>query len=105
MIRSIVERLETNPDLDELTRSALCLPHLEQLLPHVKAPSLREQLLLLEAAVMERTAEDMQRYAIKHDALRRHLVSREEHDAPLLGLQLLVEHRSVNAIFAVKDIM
>jgi GTP-binding protein EngB required for normal cell division len=105
MIGSLVDKLETNPDLNELTRSALCLPHLQQLLVHLKDPSLREQVLLLEAAVMERTAEDMQRYAIKYDALRRHLVSQEEHDAPLLGLQLLVGHRSVNAVFAVRDIM
>jgi hypothetical protein len=67
--------------------------------------SVRQYLLLREAAMMERTAEDMQRYAIKHDALRRHLVSKEENDAPLLGLQLLTGHRNVNAIFTIRDIL
>lgn len=44
-------------------------------LAHVKDESTRSPLLLREAEVMERTAEDMQRYAIKHDASRRDLVS------------------------------
>jgi hypothetical protein len=54
---------------------------------------------------MERIAEDMQRYAIKHDALRRDLASAEEHTSYLQALQLLVGHRSVNAVFMVRDIM
>ena len=84
---------------------ALCLPHLELLLRHVDDTSVRQYLLLREAGMMERTAEDMQRYAIKHDALRRHLVSKEENDAPLLGLQLLTGHRNVNAIFSRSEIL
>jgi hypothetical protein len=54
---------------------------------------------------MERIAEDMQRYAIKHDGLRRDLASSEEHNSYLQALQLLVGHRSVNAVFTVRDIM
>lgn len=84
---------------------ALCLPHLEMVLGKINDPAVRRKILVREAAVMERTAEDMQRYAIKHDALRRYLVSKEENDAPLLGLQVLVGHRNVNSIFTVRDIL
>ena len=104
MIDSIIHKFQNNADADQPTGWVICLPHLEQLLDHLNDPSVRQRLLLREAAVMERAAEDMQRYAIKHDALRRNLVSAEERDAPLLSLQLLVGHRSVNAVFTVREI-
>ena len=104
LVHAIAASLDQNGS-GEKRLPALCLPHLELLLPEMHDLSARQGLLLNEAAAMERTAEDMQRYAIKHDALRRHLVSKEENDAPLLGLQLLTGHRNVNAIFNVRDIM
>ena len=102
LVRSIVQKLEKNPESSEAI--SLCLPHLQLVLAHVDDESVGHRLLLREAAIMERTAEDMQRYAIKHDARRRHLVSQEENDAPLLGLQLLTGHRSVNAVFTIREI-
>jgi hypothetical protein len=85
--------------------SPLCLPHLELLLRRTEDASLRQRLLARHGALMERLAEDLQRYAIKFDALRRQLASREETDAALRALQLLVGHRSVNAVFTVRDIV
>lgn len=102
LVRSIVQKLGRNPESADST--SLCLPHLQLVLAQVEDESIGHRLLLREAAVMERTAEDMQRYAIKHDARRRHLVSQEEDDAPLLGLQLLTGHRSVNAVFTIREI-
>ena len=102
LVRSIVQKLEKN--LESAEAISLCLPHLQLVLVHVVDESVGHRLLLRAAAVMERTAEDMQRYAIKHDARRRHLVSQEENDAPLLGLQLLTGHRSVNAVFTIREI-
>lgn len=102
MVASLARKVQNSPD-DE--QSTLCLPHLEMVLVKIDHALVRRNLLIRAAAVLERTAEDMQRYAIKHDALRRHLVSNEEHDAPLLGLQMLVGHRNVNAIFTVRDIL
>jgi GTP-binding protein EngB required for normal cell division len=83
----------------------LCLPHLELVLARSMDPSRRRRLLTREAALLERVADDMQRYAIKFDGLRRGLASTEEADAPLRALQLLVGHRSVNAVFTVRDIL
>jgi GTP-binding protein EngB required for normal cell division len=104
LVHAIATALDQN-GAGESRVSPVCLPHLELLLPEMHNLSARRGLLLHEAAAMERTAEDMQRYAIKHDALRRHLVSKEENDAPLLGLQLLTGHRSVNSIFTIRDII
>lgn len=47
---------------------------------------------------MEPIAEDMQRYAIRHDALKRALTSAEERNACLQALQMLVGHKAVNAV-------
>jgi GTP-binding protein EngB required for normal cell division len=105
MIASILDRLSQAKDFDQIPISAFCLPHLQLLVERTEEPALRKCLLAREAALMERIAEDMQRYAIKHDGLRRHLASREEQDAYLQALQLLVGHRNVNAIFTVRDIL
>jgi len=102
LVRSIAHKLQQAPASSD--GLSLCVPHLELLLGQIDDEMIRSRLLLREAAMMERTAEDMQRYAIKHDALRRHLVSQEENDAPLLGLQLLTGHRSVNAVFTIREI-
>ncbi len=104
-IASIVTRTSESPALENVALSALCLPHLQMVLRRTANESVRRFLLYREAAYLERTAEDMQRYAIKHDALRRDLASSEERDSYLQALQLLVGHRNVNAIFNVRDIL
>ena len=70
--------------------SGLCLPHLRVVVERSNDGELRNRLFPAEAAVLERLAEDMQRYAVKHDGLRRDLASDEERYAPMLALQLLV---------------
>jgi GTP-binding protein EngB required for normal cell division len=105
IIDSILGRAGQVKNPDRLSLSAVCLPHLQLILQRTEDESLRQHLLSREAELMERFAEDMQRYAIKHDALRRDLASKEEQNAPLRALQLLVGHRNVNAIFTVRDIL
>ena len=104
-VASILSRVIQVSDPSKLMLSALCLPHLQLILRRTENESFRKFLLNREAAIMERIAEDMQRYAIKHDALRRDLASTEEHDSYLQALQLIVGHRNVNAVFTVRDIM
>jgi small GTP-binding protein len=104
-VASILSRVSQVSDPEKLTLSALCLPHLQLILRRTESESFRKFLLYREAAVMERFAEDMQRYAIKYDALRRDLASAEEHNSYLQALQLIVGHRNVNAVFTVRDIM
>lgn len=89
---------------ERMSLSPLCLPHLRLVLARCTDDSLSRYLLEWEAQLLERTAEDMQRYAIRHDALRRWLTSAEERNSYLQALQMLVGHRNVNAIFTVRDI-
>ncbi len=104
-VASILSRVCQVTDLDQLSISAMCLPHLQLLVQRTEDGCLRRYLLAREAALIEQIAEDMQRYAIKHDALRRHLASRQEQEAYLQALQILVGHRNVNATFTIRDIL
>jgi GTP-binding protein EngB required for normal cell division len=77
--------------------SAICLPHLALLAAAIEDPDLRRRLLEREAAILERLSEDMKRYALKRDAVRRYLLTEEETGAAHRALLLLAGHRNVNA--------
>jgi len=76
---------------------ACCMPHLVMVARTLGANHATQRLLRAHAELLERVAEDMQRYALKHEALRRHLASDEERSAAYLGLLLLAGYRSLSA--------
>ena len=55
--------------------------------------------------LVKRTAEDLQRYAIKYDALRRHLTSEEERRASQLALLLISGHRNVSSPWTIEYVL
>lgn len=83
---------------------ACCLPHLAAVIAALGSGEPAQMLLHAHAYLLERTAEDLQRYALRHDALRRYLTSEEERSASQLALLLLAGHRSVNAPWSVETI-
>jgi hypothetical protein len=83
--------------------SLLCLPHLRMILGRSTDEELSRYLLQREADMLDRTAEDMQSHAVRHEALQRGLTSVEERNAYIQGLQMLVEHKAVNAAWVVRD--
>lgn len=96
-IASITQRLaeDATRALDGL--STLCIPHLAMLTRDIEEPNVRARLLDFEATVCERLAEDMRRYALKLDAVRRSLLSDEESAAAGRALMLVAGHRHLNA--------
>jgi hypothetical protein len=84
---------------------ASCLPHLALVAASLGAGQAAQNLLCSHAQLLERTAEDLQRYALRHKALRRYLISEEERRASQLVLLLLTGHRSVNAPWRVTSIL
>lgn len=84
---------------------ACCLPHLALLVDFLGPGALAANLIESHAALLERTAEDLQRYALKHDALRRHLTSEEERRASQLALLLLAGHRNVSSPWVIESIL
>lgn len=83
----------------------LCLPHLVMVASGMETGEAAQRLLQSHAVLLERTAEDLQRYAMKYDGLRRNLASQEERQAAQVALLLLAGHRSVNAPWAVESII
>ena len=89
-----LRRLEASPN-GKLP--ACCLLHLAMIVGHLGKGRVAETLLSAHAQLFERMAEDAQRYALRHDALRRHLTSEEERRASQLMLLMLAGHRSLCA--------
>ncbi len=83
---------------------ACCLPHLAAVIAVLGPGQPTQMLLHAHAYLLERTAEDLQRYALRHDALRRYLTSEEERSASHLALLLLAGHKSVSAPWSVESI-
>lgn len=81
---------------------ACCLTHLALVVESLGPGKLKDQLIESHATLLERTAEDLQRYALKHDALRRHLASEEERRAAHLALLLLAGHRNLAAPWVIE---
>jgi hypothetical protein len=57
-----------------------------------------QDLLEYEAAVLRRFSEDMRRFALKHDAVRRYLASREELTVAERGLLAVAGLQRVNFV-------
>ena len=68
--------------------SAFCLEHLADVADRVGVP-ISQALLHRQAGLLERASDDMRRYALKFDAIRRILASRAETEAPRRALRLL----------------
>ena len=79
--------------------TGLCLDHLRLLLVAIGPGEDAKTLLIAEARLMERVSEDMRRYALKHDGVRRDLASEEELSAAKRALILLAGHRNVNGLW------
>jgi small GTP-binding protein len=91
---ALATRLERD---DTAGRPTLCLPHLVMAAGVVKDTLLRSRLLQRHADLLQRLAEDLQRFALRHDGLRRHLLSEEERNAPRQALAMVAGERSVSA--------
>ena len=86
------------------TLSAICIPHLQKLLPALERSDHIRHLLLRQAGLLQRVSEDMHRFALKSDASRRGLESKEEAGAAERGLLLVAGHRGALADAANPDI-
>jgi len=83
---------------------ACCLIHLAMTSAVLGKGRPTRILLGAHSQFLERLAEDAQRYALRHDALRRYLTSEEERRASQLLLLMLAGHRSVSAPWQVKSL-
>jgi hypothetical protein len=94
-VAAIVTGLRQN--LEDALRSLgdLCMPHFRLLAAAIADPDIAARLFAREAALLQRVAEDMRRFALKHEGVRRYLAS-EETKAAQRALSLLGGHRTLN---------
>ncbi len=83
----------------------LCLPHLSALLGKLPDSDLASEFVALQAAILERLAENMERYALKHDALRRGLQSEDERVAYHRALSHLAGDKRLQALWRVEHLL
>jgi len=101
VIREILEKVTVEDGQEAARLPVLCLPHLSALLRKVPGPGLAQTLVDFEAALFERLAENMERYALKHYALRRGLQSGDEQVAYHFALCQLVGDKRLQALWHV----
>ena len=105
VVNEILERLNAPNQPVSEKFPVLCLGHLGALLKKLPDDDLARALLDFEAAVFERLAENMERYALKHDALRRNLNSDDERVAYHRGLSQLVGDKRLQAPWHVERLV
>ncbi|MGH9395928.1 MAG: hypothetical protein ACRD18_03645 [Terriglobia bacterium] len=105
VLTGLLEAFSGAEDESHRNLPALCLPHLSALLRKSPDPSLRASLLAFEATLFERLAENMERYGLKHDALRRGSESEDERVAYHRGLAYLVGDKRLNFPFHVEYLL
>ncbi len=105
VLNEIQEKVTVAGDQQPAKFPVLCLAHLGALLRKVPNDGLARSLLDFEAALFERLAENMERYALKHDALRRALNSDDERVAYHRGLSQLVGDKRLQAPWHVERLI
>ena len=81
--------------LQEAQLPCVCLRHLYAVIQKSPSSELAHHLLLRSAAVLERTAENMQRFALRHGGLHMELAADDELGSPERGLNLVVGQPNV----------
>jgi hypothetical protein len=97
VISKLADRLTVDETQAMNSLSAICIPHFSMLAAAIPDAALVRKLMAQQATILERLSEDMERYALKHDAVRRFLETREEATAAERALLVLAGHRNVNA--------
>ena len=78
---------------------AVCLPHLAGVVMRIDDTKTAKQLLASQAALLRRVAEEMQRYALRQESLRRDLITEEEELSYRFALQYLTGNKHVDALW------
>ena len=97
-VEAVAKRLVEDAKRTLNSLSGICLPHLAVLAASVQDADLTRDLMERQATIFQRLSEDMRRYALKHDAVRRFLASQEETAAAERALMFLVGRRNMHSV-------
>jgi GTP-binding protein EngB required for normal cell division len=104
-VADAAERVHQTAEVQAGNVPACCLVHLAMTSAKLGGGRSTELLLAAHARFLERLGEDAQRYALRHDALRRYLTSEEERRAAQLLLLMCAGHRNVSAPWQVEFLL
>jgi len=103
-VAEIAELARRTPE-GNVSLPACCLGHLLQVADVLGSGITAQRFIDAHAKLLERTSEDLQRYALKHDALRRYLTSEEERRASQIALLLLAGHRNLTSPWTIEYLL
>ncbi|HTU47464.1 MAG TPA: dynamin family protein [Bryobacteraceae bacterium] len=83
----------------------ICFMHLVRLVRRLRDAGTTKNWIGMEAVQFRRLAEDMRRFALKHNALRHYLSTEGERDAYLYGLMQVVGARQLSFVRPIKDLL
>lgn len=98
-LRELADRLEAGTSGTRNADRRFCLTHLEEMLLALRNTAAAKELLEKESETFRRIAENLQRYALRHEGRRSDLITEEEWQAPQQALTLLAGHRNVQPRF------
>jgi small GTP-binding protein len=96
VVVATAQKLSEDEARAENAGSAFCFPHFAMLVATISDEAIARKLVERQAAVLQRFSEDMRRYALKHDAARRYLASKEETVVAERGLLAVAGRQRVN---------
>lgn len=96
-LAKLVSKMAENEGYKVQELPLLCFLHLPPFLARIEDAELGRRLLEQQAEMCERVSENMQRYVLKFDSVRRALLSDEERNAHQQGLRIVAGHRKVAA--------
>jgi len=102
--KAIITRIAAGGAAESSRLPPLCLRHLYTVLLAKPGADTARLLIEEQARVLDRLSEDMQRYVLKHDALRRELATELEHRVYEVGLSRLVGLRNIVAPWKIDSI-
>ncbi len=88
----------TSQRLEDGQLPCVCVRHLYAIIQKAPTSELAHRLLLRSAAILERTAENMQRFALRHGGLHMELTTDDELRSPETALNLLVGQPNVRPV-------
>jgi len=88
-VAGIAARLQHDEASSVESLSGICMLHLPELVAALEDTETIERVLSRESSILSRLADDLRRYATKHDAIRRQLASAEEAEAADRSLKMI----------------
>jgi GTP-binding protein EngB required for normal cell division len=98
IVDRFVRKYQETQQKSDVELPCVCLRHLQAILEATSETGLANRMVLQTIAVLERTAENLERFSLRHGGLHMELVTDEERESPEKGLNLLVGRPNIRPL-------